>query len=253
MSNIILVTTGFSIVVKGLEKELKKLSHNVKTVDKGFTAVSEEDYLSDVLLLYLPDNLPEDPQKVKELSALCDNVKDHNCELIMIGANKIYDLILEAVPEVKDHIWLNRPLNMNRLSEEIEKATQKTPDYTAKKKILIVDDDPVYGMMIRNWLKEVYTVSTLTEGMQTVDFLTDNQVDLVLLDYEMPVADGPQVLNLLRANPKTKNVHVMFLTGVSDDESIKRVSGLETEGYILKSDTKGEILNKIADYFAKTR
>ena len=66
---------------------------------------------------------------------------------------------------------------------------------------------------------------------------------------EMPVTDGPQVLEMLRADDDTKDIPVMFLTGRDDKESVMAVVSLKPEGYFLKTIGKDELLNKLKIYF----
>ena len=75
--------------------------------------------------------------------------------------------------------------------------------------------------------------------------------DLILLDYEMPVTPGPKVMEMLRSESTTKDIPVIFLTGKSDKESVVQVLNLKPEGYILKSVTQNELIEKIAEFFSK--
>jgi CheY-like chemotaxis protein len=77
----------------------------------------------------------------------------------------------------------------------------------------------------------------------------ENKVDLILLDYEMPVTDGPQVLEMLRADPDTKDIPVIFLTGKGDKESVMSVVSLKPDGYFLKTMGKKDLLEKIKVFF----
>lgn len=56
-------------------------------------------------------------------------------------------------------------------------------------------------------------MTIVTSGAQAMMYVADNQPDLILLDYEMPVTSGPQVLEMLRSEPKTAKIPVIFLTG----------------------------------------
>ena len=47
-------------------------------------------------------------------------------------------------------------------------------------------------------------------------YIADNKPDLILLDYEMPVTSGPQVLEMIRSETKTDTIPVIFLTGKGD-------------------------------------
>ena len=65
----------------------------------------------------------------------------------------------------------------------------------------------------------------------------------------MPVTSGPQVLEMLRSEEETKNIPVMFLTGKSDKESVMAVVALKPEGYFLKTIGKGELMDKLEEFF----
>ena len=78
--------------------------------------------------------------------------------------------------------------------------------------------------------------------MQAIKFLLKRPVDLILLDYEMPIVDGPQVLQMLRQEPATEHIPVIFLTGVGTKEAVQRVMSLKPDGYILKSTSRDNLL-----------
>ena len=65
----------------------------------------------------------------------------------------------------------------------------------------------------------------------------------------MPVTDGPQVLEMLRADNDTKNIPVMFLTGRDDKESVMKVVSLKPEKYLLKTMPKAKLISSIDDFF----
>ncbi|MBO5515090.1 MAG: response regulator, partial [Schwartzia sp.] len=141
-------------------------------------------------------------------------------------------------PQWETFAWLDRPVKM----DELELAVKAAIASEGKKTILVVDDDPSYAKMVREWLREVYHVCTVTGGMNAIKFLLATPVDIILLDYEMPVVDGPQVLQMLRQEPATKEIPVIFLTGVDTREGVERVMALKPDGYILKSTTKEKLL-----------
>ncbi len=140
---------------------------------------------------------------------------------------------------------------MEKLEDNVEKALKSEVAADVKRKILIVDDDPSYAGMVREWIKDVYQVNVVTAGMQAISFLLKHPVDLILLDYEMPVVDGPQVLQMLRQEPETSHIPVVFLTGVGTPEEVKRVMALKPSGYILKSTTRLALQEALAHQFRK--
>ncbi len=104
--------------------------------------------------------------------------------------------------------------------------------------------------MVREWLKDTYKVTMANSGLQAIKWLGKNKVDLILLDHEMPVTSGPQVLEMLRSEPETRSIPVMFLTGKGDKQSVMEVVALRPEGYFLKGIQKHELLDKLQEYFA---
>ena len=69
--------------------------------------------------------------------------------------------------------------------------------------------------------------------------------DLILLDYEMPVCDGRQTLEMIRADEEISDIPVIFLTGVNDREHIEMVLALRSAGYLLKPPVKERLLGEI--------
>ena len=86
-------------------------------------------------------------------------------------------------------------------------------------------------------------------GANALKILSRAKPDLILLDYEMPEMNGPQVLETLRADPETANIPVMFLTAKSDSGSIERIEALKPEGHMLKTLPLREIKAIIQKFF----
>ena len=117
-----------------------------------------------------------------------------------------------------------------------------------RKHILVVDDDSEQLLQIKEHLKEFYEVTLLNSGKNVIRCLQRHEIDLILLDYMMPEMDGPDVLERLRGNSDYKDIPVVFLTGVSEKETvIKTLVELKPQGYILKPSKKSEIVAKIID------
>ena len=103
-----------------------------------------------------------------------------------------------------------------------------------QKHVLVIDDDPMMLRLIKAELKDRYNVATAVNGKVGLKFLERKKTDLILLDYEMPEEDGPTVLRKLRENENTKDIPVVFLTGINDKEKIQKVLAMKPQGYLLK-------------------
>lgn len=113
---------------------------------------------------------------------------------------------------------------------------------TTRKHILVVDDDVRMLRLIKKYLENNYDVATAINGRVALKFLESKHTDLVLLDYEMPLDNGAAVLEKIRQNPKTKDLPVVFLTGVSSKEKIQEVLQMRPQGYLLKPINKQKLL-----------
>ena len=105
---------------------------------------------------------------------------------------------------------------------------------SARKRILLVDDSNIQLRALHVLLKDKYDVRMATSGTQALTLVGKEKPDMIFLDYEMPICDGRRVLELLREEEGTKDIPVVFLTGVSDKEHIKAVLELKPAGYLLK-------------------
>ncbi len=119
------------------------------------------------------------------------------------------------------------------IAKEIETRAASEID-AAKKHILIVDDDRTVLKLLKTALGEKYDVTTMINGVMIEKFLDAKPVDLIILDYEMPIETGADIFKRLKSNPKAAHIPVCFLTGVSEREKIMEVMALKPHGYLLK-------------------
>lgn len=115
-----------------------------------------------------------------------------------------------------------------------------------RKHILIVDDDPRMLKMMKEQLHYEYDVATAVNGKVAMKFLETKHTDLILLDYEMPEEKGPDVLAKIRANQSTKDVPVIFLTGVTERDKIQKALVLQPQGYLLKPIDRERLMETIS-------
>lgn len=122
-----------------------------------------------------------------------------------------------------------------------------------KKRILVVDDSDFMRKNMVRLLENDYNVIEAGSSVSAIQSIVVNRPDLVLLDYEMPVCDGRQALEMIRSEETTAGIPVMFLTGRGDRESVKKVMDLKPEGYLLKTMPEESIKKMIDDFFEKRK
>ncbi len=242
--NIVILLCQYSVVVKGIEKKLEELGMNVSTISEDHEEAIEE-AVSDtsLFILYLPSD--RDALRYGALiNTMCKKITELGGRLMIVGEKRYETEIVVSLPILANYSWYYRPVEIYTFETAIRMVIDGGRRESGMKRILIVDDDPAYAKMIKGWLKDDFKVDVVTAGMQAISFLLRAQdpVDMVLLDYEMPVVDGPQVLQMLRQEPATAKIPVTFLTGVGTKEAVSRVMALRPNGYILKNATKEDLL-----------
>ena len=145
---------------------------------------------------------------------------------------------------------LGTPIEADNAMSEIEKYLMKREE-PQKPKILIVDDSMTIRQGMKELLCEDYEIALAKSGMSAIQSISLDKPDLILLDYEMPVCDGRQVLQMIRSEEDFAALPVFFLTGRTDPESVKKVISLKPEGYLSKYLKQDEIKQKIDSFFER--
>ena len=118
-------------------------------------------------------------------------------------------------------------------------------DQVGKKRIIVVDDNPTSLRSVKGMLEEEFEVILVNSGVKAMTAIGKKRPDLILLDYEMPVCDGKQTLEMLRADPTLYSIPVIFLTGIADKEHVNAIITLKPQGYLLKPPIKEALIHTI--------
>ncbi len=139
----------------------------------------------------------------------------------------------------------NNLKSSQQLINELEKEINILENPNEKKRVMIIDDSPAMLKAIKEHLKTEYEIATAINGKIGLRYLQNKKVDLILLDYEMPEMDGPEVFKQLLDNPDTANIPVVFLTGINDTSKIQKALSLKPQGYLLKPVDRENLMAKI--------
>ena len=102
---------------------------------------------------------------------------------------------------------------------------------------MLAEDNPVNQTLTRALLEQLgHRVLSAVDGSQTLQLLTQQRVDVLLLDVQMPGMDGLAVLKALRQSEKLTRAHlpVLMLTGQAMDGDPERFIALGADGYVSK-------------------
>jgi len=113
------------------------------------------------------------------------------------------------------------------------------------KTLFLVDDEPTNLVAATNVLENSFHLFTFSSGQRLIKMLEKKVPDLILLDIEMPEMNGYDVIKILKSNPTTANIPVIFLTARSDSDSELEGLSLGAVDYIAKPFSPPLLLKRI--------
>ena len=286
MSKVLFITEKVSFISEGIINHLKAQDFEVLTVKPDVTAISnflkedngneegeidpevaallsqqengeegsqsssddKKDDIPRIFILYLQG---EDNLMIDVLGYIRDLVEDRGIRFFVIGTQEEIDTIIGKKADYVAQIY-TRPVDLGDLIKRLQKEGEAVDKLKEFKSILIVDDDATALRSMNSLLSTRYKILVASSGMNAITILAKNKVDLILLDFEMPIVNGPKVLEMIRSDPNTANIPVMFLTAKGDKRSIMEVLRFKPEKYLLKTMLPKDILDSIDEFF-KTR
>lgn len=119
------------------------------------------------------------------------------------------------------------------IADQIDQIDQT--DKTEKPLVLVVDDSAMNRRFISESLEDEFSVSTAVDGTAAlVQARSTPAPALILLDVEMPGIDGYETCRLLKEDPRTRSIPIIFLTSLSKEENEERGLSLGAVDYIRK-------------------
>jgi putative two-component system response regulator len=96
--------------------------------------------------------------------------------------------------------------------------TGKHPTVLVRPTVMIVDDTEEILMIMESILSKEYSLNLFSQASKALEYASSNPPDLILLDVMMPEIDGFEACRRIKANPKLRDIPVIFLTSKNEDE-----------------------------------
>jgi len=120
--------------------------------------------------------------------------------------------------------------------------------------LVIEDDERLCAMYESKLVASGYEVETALNGIQGVTKAALIKPDVILLDIMMPLKDGMEALQELKANSETVDIPVVMLTNLSQPEQIEKALEKGALGYMVKSNSDpNEVVMKVRQVLAGTK
>ena len=246
ITKLLFVSEKKSMIANALLQGLTDAFFEVQEVGISIKDISRVQDVPEIWLLYLQGF---DGHMTNVLTYMKDVIDEHKVRLFTVGTDVELEKALKLLPPPYTKGFFQRPFRVDDVVERLKVEAAGVNKRKESKRILVIDDDPTMLNAMKDMLSGQYRIYVANSGMTALQMLVNTEVDLILLDYEMPVLNGPKLLEMLRSEPHTQHIPVMFLTSNNDRQAIIEVMALNPVNYLLKSMPTEEIKKKISEFF----
>ena len=239
-----------SFIVNALKDGLKEPGFECLFCKLDVTDISRLTDKPEFFFIYVDEKTIQEKDALIYVRDIC---VEEERKLFLAGYSDELQVIEDMFPSECLGGRFERPINVKEIADALLYAVENKESLENRKHILLVDDSGTMLRTIKGWLEDKYRISMANSATSAIAFLAVNKPDLILLDYEMPVCSGPQMLEMIRSEIKTENVPVIFLTAKGDKESVAKVLSLKPQGYLLKSMPPFQIVESIDNFFASQK
>ncbi len=117
--------------------------------------------------------------------------------------------------------------------------------------ILAIDDSPTIRKFLTLALSSKgFRVVTAVDGMQALELIGKERVNLIITDLNMPNIDGFELIQSLRNDEQYKEIPIIVLSSISNQEDIDRSISLGASSYIVKPFNNATVLHEVLKYFS---
>jgi CheY-like chemotaxis protein len=118
-----------------------------------------------------------------------------------------------------------------------------------RKNVLIVDDDIVTQNMLKTALGNAgYAYTIASNGREAIELAAGKLPDVIVLDIMMPDMDGGEVADVLKKNPRTKDIPIIFLSSLISKEEEKTGAKKDIVSFLSKPYNREMLLNEVRRY-----
>lgn len=229
-----------SIQIMVIENDLvQRTLLATKLKDNGFHVIeckNAEDALESVQNqfpdLIISDINLDEMNGMQFCEALKANPYSASIPILMISASADLDTIMEGLKKGASD-YITKPFEFFELEQKIRFYLEKS--FRRRKLVLVIDDSRLSRELAKAPLKaEGYRVILAENGREGLQMALDREPDLIITDYNMPLMDGYTLCRNLKADPRTRKIPIIMVTGRDSELDRKVGRTLKIHDYITK-------------------
>lgn len=147
--------------------------------------------------------------------------------------------------------YLAKPVSKDMLIQKISEVYQNHEEQDNRKTVLLIDDDMSYLKQVNNFLQDSYNVIMINSAKLALNYLLKHTPDIIVLDYQMPLYNGANVMNMIQKNTPEKHIPVIILSGALNREVLEECYSYNPAAYLAKPVSKETLLENIERVLSK--
>jgi len=243
--SILLLANTSSYLVSSIRDVLHSSGLNIISLDSKQDGIKKVEGRVQAILIYADSTVMARDDLIVFVK---DYASENSVKIFMIGVPDELAGLSQIIPTSEIKEKFTRPIDAGEVVKKIDEYVIQKAQKSVKS-ILAVDDSGVYLREINSWFSEKYQVMLVNSGLNAIKYLGSHRPDLILLDYEMPICNGKQVLEMIRSDTECGDIPVIFLTSNSDRNTIIDIMPLNVAGYLLKTLPAEQIKKYVDDFF----
>lgn len=141
--------------------------------------------------------------------------------------------------------YLAKPVDKETLVNKVKEVCESKEIKEDKKTVLMIDDDMSYLKQVNSILKDDYNFIMINSAKLALNYLISHTPDIILLDYQMPLYNGANVMNMIQKNNPNKKIPVIILSSALNREALAECYPYNPSGYLVKPVSKEVLIENI--------
>lgn len=146
--------------------------------------------------------------------------------------------------------YLAKPVSKETLIDKLNEVYHAKDTKNDKKTVLMIDDDMSYLKQLNNMLCDSYNVIMINSAKLALDYLLKHSPDVILLDYQMPLYNGANVMSMIQKNSNRKPIPVIILSGALSREAVQECYAYSPFAYLVKPVSKETLIEHLEQALA---
>ena len=146
--------------------------------------------------------------------------------------------------------YLAKPVSKELLINKLNEVHHSKDAKNDKKTVLMIDDDMSYLKQLNNMLSDSYNVIMINSAKLALDYLLKHTPDVILLDYQMPLYNGANVMNMIQKNSGRKPIPIIILSGALSREALQECYAYSPFAYLVKPVSKETLVENLEQALA---